>query len=352
VTAVVGTLFGADDGRDHHFAVDDAGRLWDWSVSTQWTPHGTPAPDIRVRAPVGAEWLRGYLDAPVFSSVFVVGSDGNLWERTPDTTWRWVNHGRPAVEHIAATVAPLVVPSGDEGGGSWTEVPVLGADGRLWSRPGNMSWWQDRDRPSGRSIVGLVGGLGVSRTDSDGPGWGAVGTIAGDGHLWGWSSPRGWIDLGSPGAGDRAANGLGACEAWPASEGSVHGTSHSHRALQAVVVGRPSRRLWAVVWYPDMGAPESWQDLGSPPGVVVRGAVGLTLTKPNGRDLRGVVLGGDGGLWMVTVPLGGAPTWTSAGSPGSAVVAASLTKNDYHQPRITAVVATADGRLWSVPIAD
>ena len=143
------------------------------------------------------------------------------------------------------------------------------------------------------------------------------------------------------------------CRSYTALDGSIHGTSHAYGALHAVVHGRPNGRLSTVVWYPDMDRPEGWRDLGTPPGVTVRGTIGVQSQDYPAAAIavHVVVLGDDGQLWKVTLPREGAPTWARVGSPGIAVVAGSLTKYDMvHQPGITAVVATADGHLWSVPV--
>jgi hypothetical protein len=74
VTEVLGALLGPGE-VNLHFAVDDAGNLWEWNASQNWVSHGVPSAGIRVRAQVGAAWARGYMESPVFSSVFVIGTD-------------------------------------------------------------------------------------------------------------------------------------------------------------------------------------------------------------------------------------------------------------------------------------
>jgi hypothetical protein len=292
-------------------------------------PHGTPTPDVGVRTGVGAAWAEGFAEDHLFSSVFVVGSDGNLSKRGRDgpSTWQWVDHGRSTMQRIATTRSALKVSAGDENSNSYSEVPVLDADGHLWcyvtTRHGQARWL-DNGLPPGRPNVDLVGSDDIFHRDDFDVGMSAVATGCADGKVQGWSSKIGWVDLGSPGGGDRAGAGVGVgnMRRWTGSR-SLHGDSRANDddVLHVVVLGRPSRRLWGAVWYPNTGASEGWQDLGAPVGVTIRASIGVMAEETR---LRVVILGNDGGLWLATVPVGGASVWTSVGSPGSPVVGGRL----------------------------
>jgi hypothetical protein len=350
VTEVLGALLGPGE-VNLHFAVDDAGNLWEWNASQNWVSHGVPSADIRVRAQVGAAWARGYMESPVFSSVFVIGTDGHLWERTPDPHWQWVDHGKPAVDRITTTVSPLVVFVGEEGNSSYPEVPFVDADGHVWSRV-SRSQWADRSSPPGRAVVEFVGADGISHLDTD-FGMSVAAAIADDGKVWGWSSDNGWVSLGPPGTDDRAIAGIAAARIGRLATGPVVAGGHpANGSLQAIVLGGPGRRLWSVVWHPDTAAAQQWQDIGTPPGTTVRGTVGMIDRAPGRNGMRLVVIGSDGGLWLAVVPEQGAAAWTSLGLPGPAVVAGVLVRGEQNPWNATATVAAADGHLWSSTIPD
>jgi hypothetical protein len=143
-----------------------------------------------------------------------------------------------------------------------------------------------------------------------------------------------------PPGGDRAAAGIGALSverpaAW---------------ALQAVVLGSPSGRVGSVVWDPGAQvAAEPWRDLDAPPGPRLRAALGLAPVQAF-DGARAVVVGGDNAVWAAeAVPQGGTPGWTRWGQPpGPAVARGALGRSDV-PPGTVAVVASADGHLWTLP---
>jgi hypothetical protein len=158
--------------------------------------------------------------------------------------------------------------------------------------------------------------------------------------VWVWADLAGWIDLGVPPGGDRIAAGIGARRV--ARPGGW--------ALQAVVLGSPSGRVRSVVWK-SVGSPavEAWQDLGVPPGVQLRGALGV-ITRPAFDGVRAVVIGDDSAAWAAeAVPGAGPPTWALWGQPpGAAVTGGVVARSDVSRGTVV-VVAGTDGHVWSLP---
>ena len=335
LAAVVGTL-PADDGADHHFVVDDSGRLWERGTFPMWIPHGTPAAGVAVRAAAGTAVSFG--PAGRFPSVFVVGGDEHLWERRADPAWRWVDHGSPVVGRVRATLAPVVL---RVQGVARCEVLVVSADGHLWARVvDGAPRWEDRGLPPGRLIFGVVGADVVFRPGAGDDTMTVAAAIGEDGHVWGWAGTTGWVDLGMPSGGDRAVAGIGARavlrpSAW---------------ALQAAVLGSPGGRVGSVVWDPGAAvAVEPWQDLGAPPVPRLRAALGLAPV-PAFDGARAVVVGGDNAVWAApAVPGGGTPAWTRWGQPPGPAVARGLLALSDTTPGTVAVVAGTDGHLWTLP---
>ena len=311
VASVVGTV-PTDGITDHHFTLDSAGRLWERGTFPMWIPHGTPGPLLR--APVGT--LSG--------SAFAVGRDEHLWEWRADPGLPWVDHGTPVAGGIRAAMAPVELVADD--GTTTVEVLVVGADGHLWARVVDAApRWEDRGFPPGQLIFGVVG---ADQAPRPGGGTMSVAAIIGaDGHTWIRAADSAWADIGVPRPGDRAAAGIGA------STVSVGGGW----GVAMAVLGSPSGRVAITSWSPG-SPPGAWRDVGAPPGVGVRGTLGLAPA-PAGDGVRAVVVGSDGAVWAGT-----AAGWTSWGRPpGSPVVQGRLTA------AAAAVVNTGDGHLWSHP---
>ena len=148
------------------FAIDKYGQLIEHARSERlWINHGHPSEGVPL------SFGRGVVVRDVHpnrvGSIFLRGTDGNLYERWWDASigsWRWMDHGHPENTFVASAPGALH---------ESREMYVVGGDAHLWSRAFmDGSWtWVDRGMPSSPlSVVApiKVGGHSVMVMTLDG----------------------------------------------------------------------------------------------------------------------------------------------------------------------------------------
>ncbi len=308
-----------------------------------WTDLDKPAVPAITNSD-GVLTVKDYPDAAERSYVFVDGSDGHLWVNWWNYgAWLWSDLGTPTGVIVVGAVGVTTVMDGP-GASQRPYAFVQGSDGQLW-----VNWWDgqnwiwDKCAPMGPVIAGVLGVTTV-KDYPDAAQRPYVFVQGGDGHLWvNWWNYGAWLwsDLGTP-TGVTVAGAVGVTTV-------MDGPGASQRPY-AFVQGSDGH-LWMNWW--NYGA-WLWSDLGTPAGVTVVGAIGVTTVKdyPDAAQRPYVfVQGGDGHLWMNWWNYG-AWLWSDLGTPtGVTVVGAVGVTTVMDGPgasqRPYAFLNASDGALWA-----
>ena len=311
-------------GNDNVFYQGFDGNVWEnyWTGSS-WTSLnlGTPPGGVSIVRSIGANVNGG---SPFgYSEVFVVGSDGNLWDSNRSgSSWTWLNLSRPSGVNINSSLGVSVY-------GNSTEVFVMGSDGNIWEDTWNGSTWVWRNLGTPNSTVGITAALGTAVVSGA---YTQVYVKGTDGNVWEdtWNgSTWVWYNLGKPSSTIGIANAAGTF---------VIGNS-----TDVFVIGTDGN-IWET--YYD-GSSWGWHKVGAPTTVGIAYALGSVLAYGNSQEV--FVLGTDGNVWEAYYN-GSTWVWTNPGNPGSAsivgYVGMTVPSSSANNPQV--YVIGSDSSLWQL----
>jgi hypothetical protein len=247
--------------RPYAFLRDSDGNLWEYSWDQQgqhfWYNLGPPSTGTSVASGIGAVTVKKSPDAPQRPYAYMLGTDGHLWENQWDGSrhiWTDLGAPRPGLPITGVGVTTIM---NDPQAAQRPYVYVVGSDGHLWENmwTGDRHVWTDLGMPA--PAVGAATGIGTNAVkDNPSTGQRTYAYVRGtDGHLWEnfWNGDRHvWNDLGLPGPRISIVAEAGTT--------AVLETPGSGQLPYVYVLGSDGH-LWANQW---TGSSYIWVDLGTP----------------------------------------------------------------------------------------
>jgi hypothetical protein len=307
-------LFFSNEGVLWHIWQTQLGGAW----IDEWYCHNTPPGVGNVGAPFLARSFDGCLQ------VFVVGSDGALWQisqNTPSGTWSgWSSHGVPP-NSGGLTLRPAVAASAD----GRLEVFAVGVDGALWhiwetSTANVWSGWLSHGTANGVKLHDLWGSPVVAANSEGCLELFSIGSDNAVWHLWQIAPNGGWTPTWLS---HRTPPGVEFDYAIPALAADADGR------LELFVPGQSptsQTELWHINQLTPSGTWCDWYSHGSPPSPYPPGTTGVwgspaVALNSDGR-LELFIAAGNEALWHIwqKTPNGLWADWLSHQQPSGYVV--------------------------------
>jgi len=308
-------------GRPYAFTRDSAGDLfsnyWDysyWSWGNQGMPNPSANPPVTVAQGVGVTIAN---DNPY---VFVLGSDGHLWQNYWNgSSWVWFDANKPDDDSVS-----LNLPVGVTTVGGRPYAFIFDEDYNLWQNywTGSSWVWYNAGKPNSNAYITRP--VGITTLDGN-P---CVLGLDGYGHLWmnWWSgSSWMWLDWGEPNGGVVFTSPVGVT--------TVNGNPY-------VFILDSDANLWS------SSPGEGWHNGGKPNSSV-------TLNRPVGvAAVNGIpyafIRDSDGNLWQ-NLWQGSSGVWYNGGRPGDTYINGSggiTVAGDGPFAKPYVFIQGNDGHLW------